>query len=139
VHFPANLPNEFYEQLTAEKLLRKRTARGERREWVLANGKRNEVLDLFVMARASAEYAGIRRVNWDALDRVVNPLQQDLFSGKETPEASASETARDGLAGASEPKAPLVGAASSRTPAVAAPAGRPGGRRPGGFINGWRR
>ena len=137
VHFPANLPNEFYEQLTAEKLLRKRTARGERREWVLASGRRNEVLDLFVMSRASAEYAGIRRVNWDALDRVVNPLQQDLFANNT--EAVASTVARDGLAGASEPKSAPVGASTSRTPAVAAPAARPGGRRPGGFINGWRR
>lgn len=141
VHFPANLPNEFYEQLTAEKLLRKRTARGERREWVLASGRRNEVLDLFVMSRASAEYAGIRRVNWDALDRVVNPLQQDLFASNTEAVAStvASTVARDGLAGASEPKSAPVGASTSRTPAVAAPAARPGGRRPGGFINGWRR
>lgn len=70
-HFPTGLPAEFFEQLTAEKLHRRKTHRGQRREWVLPSGKRNEVLDMFVMARAAAEYAGIRRINWDALERSV--------------------------------------------------------------------
>lgn len=142
VHFPADLPAEFYEQLTAEKLLRRRVRGGERREWVLPSGKRNEVLDLFVMARAAAEYAGIRRVNWDSLERLVNPGQKDLFArnreergGSSAPEAAS----REGPAAVSKPKASAVGSAPSRTPAPAAPVMRPGGRRPGGFVNGWRR
>ena len=101
VHFPADLPNEFYEQLTAEKLMRRRTSRGERREWVLPHGKRNEVLDLFVMARAAAEYAGIRRVKWDSLERalkvtpasVVAP-QSDAKIGAALPSPAPAPVAR---------------------------------------------
>jgi len=133
VHFPADLPDEFYEQLTAEKLLRKRTSRGERREWVLASGKRNEVLDLFVMARAAAEYAGIRRVNWDGLERLVNPDQKDLFAQQRG--VAPDVAPREGLAPPTEPKAPEAGPAPSRTHVVPA---RPV-RRPGGFVTGWRR
>lgn len=144
VHFPIGLPGEFYDQLTAETLLRKRTARGEQRVWVLQSGRRNEVLDLFVMARASAEYSGVRRVNWDERERVLNPNQQDLFAlpvkvGDAV--GDPQKAARDDLAPTDGPKpepVPSVLASRVTAPAPAAAPPRPV-RRPGGFVNGWRR
>jgi phage terminase large subunit GpA-like protein len=126
-HFPAGLPQEFFDQLTAEKLVRKKTSRGEIREWVLPSGRRNEVLDLFVLARAAAEYAGIKRINWDQLDRVINPKQQDLFvqPAEATNEAGSSEVARKDRAAIEGPKPEpeRMAPASQVKPAV--PAKRP--------------
>jgi phage terminase large subunit GpA-like protein len=136
VHFPVGLPGEFYEQLTAEKLHRRKTNRGERREWVLPSGKRNEVLDLFVMARAAAEYAGLRRINWDALERVVNPNQQDLFSqhneSRPVEPASAAGDSQDAHHERPNPEPEAVAAESPSTPVVR-PSPRARQRRIGGI------
>ncbi|TAK45248.1 MAG: phage terminase large subunit family protein [Betaproteobacteria bacterium] len=80
VHIPSGLPDEFFEQLTAEKRVT-RYLRGQPRvEWVLEKGRRNEALDCAGMAHAAAESAGLARVNWDALERLINPGQRDLFA-----------------------------------------------------------
>lgn len=80
IHFPGGLPDEFFEQLTAERLQRRRINGREVRTWHLPAGTRNEILDLVVYAMAAGERAGVRRVNWDDLDRKVNPLMRDLFA-----------------------------------------------------------
>lgn len=80
IHFPSGLPDEFFEQLTAEQLQRRRVRGQELREWVLPKGKRNEILDLVAMCLAAAERAGIRRVNWDRLEEALALTQPDLLS-----------------------------------------------------------
>lgn len=67
VHFPIGIDGEFYEQLTAEKLVTRYHKGFPRREWVLRDGARNEALDCFVYAYAAAHYAGITRIDWDKL------------------------------------------------------------------------
>jgi phage terminase large subunit GpA-like protein len=67
VHFPAGLPAEFFEQLTAERLVTKHVKGMPRREWVKAASARNEALDASVYAYAAAVWAGLKRANWPAL------------------------------------------------------------------------
>lgn len=78
LHFPRGLPDEYFEQLTAEKLVRRRVRGVEKHEWVKTR-ERNEALDLKILCYAAAIYAGVQRTNWDQLERVINPTQQDLF------------------------------------------------------------
>jgi phage terminase large subunit GpA-like protein len=67
VHFPAGLPAEFFEQLTAERLVTKHIKGMPRRDWVKAPSARNEALDASVYAYAAAVWAGLKRANWPAL------------------------------------------------------------------------
>jgi phage terminase large subunit GpA-like protein len=67
VHFPGGLPAEFFEQLTAERLVTKHVKGMPRREWVKAASARNEALDASVYAYAAAVWAGLKRANWPAL------------------------------------------------------------------------
>jgi phage terminase large subunit GpA-like protein len=77
-HLPRWLPDEYYEQLTAEKLVR-RMARGvEKHEWIKTR-ERNEALDLKILCYAAAIHAGLQRVNWAQLRAVYSPEQKDLF------------------------------------------------------------
>jgi phage terminase large subunit GpA-like protein len=80
IHFPGGLPDEFFEQLTAEHLERRRVRGQEVREWTLPKGARNEILDLVAMCMAAAERAGVRRVNWDRLEEALALTQPDLLS-----------------------------------------------------------
>jgi phage terminase large subunit GpA-like protein len=97
VHIPSGLPDEFFEQLTAEKRVT-RYLRGQPRvEWVLERGRRNEALDCAGMAHAAAESAGLSRVNWDMLERLINPNQQDLFAAPTTVSAAPDAVAQVAL------------------------------------------
>lgn len=69
IHFPASLPADFYEQLTAERLVTRYSRGVPRLEWHLPPGKRNEALDCFVCAYAAAIRAGIARMDWAQFDR----------------------------------------------------------------------
>jgi phage terminase large subunit GpA-like protein len=62
VHFSNELPEEFYDQLTAEKLMTKYVKGFPRVEWQLDKGKRNEALDCAVYAYAGALRIGINRM-----------------------------------------------------------------------------
>ncbi len=77
-HFPRGLPDEYFEQLTSEKLVRRHVRGLEKHEWVKTR-ERNEALDVKILCYAAAIYAGVQRINWDQLDRAINPTQQDLF------------------------------------------------------------
>lgn len=116
VHLPSGLPDEVFDQLTAEKRIT-RYLRGQPKvEWVLAKGRRNEALDSAGMAHFAAELApgryGLARVNWDALEQMINPGQRDLLveAAKVSPEGPAQSAA-------AVPAAPAV------TDAAAPPAG----------------
>lgn len=67
MHFYIGLPDEYFTQLTAEKLVTRYTASGyPKSEWVnVAEDKRNEALDCEVYALAAAHRAGLPRINWD--------------------------------------------------------------------------
>jgi len=78
-HFPADHDPEFYQMLTAERLdlVAKR--------WVLAKGKRNEVLDTLVYAYAAALSPKVRLhvmrdADWSVLEAKLEPGTPDLWS-----------------------------------------------------------
>jgi terminase, large subunit len=70
VHFHAGLTVDFYEQLTAERLVTRYTRGVPRLEWDLPSGRRNEVLDCFVYAYAAAIRVGLLRMDWDAVEGI---------------------------------------------------------------------
>jgi phage terminase large subunit GpA-like protein len=78
MHFPIGMPDEYYEGLTAETLIRKRVRGVDVNVWVKQR-ERNEPLDLEIGCLAVAIYAGIQRANWDLLEQLINPTQRDLF------------------------------------------------------------
>lgn len=111
IHFPAGLPAEFFEQLTAERLVTKHSRGMARREWVKNPKARNEALDASVYAYAAACFAGLKRANWARLKNRILAAQNAPEAAKKPPEASNHV----------------------RRPFVAP------GRVRGGFVNGWRR
>jgi phage terminase large subunit GpA-like protein len=83
VHFSKDLPEEYYAQLTAERLVTRYVKGHAKSEWVKANGKRNEALDTKVYSYAAACYLGVPRkkaADWDALERLVQPKQLNLLA-----------------------------------------------------------
>lgn len=66
-HFPAQYPDDWFEQLTAEKLVTRYQRGVPYKTWVLPSGKRNEALDCRVYA-----YAAIRILSprWELFERV---------------------------------------------------------------------
>lgn len=92
-HLPRWLHHEYFDQLTAEKLVR-RNARGvEKREWVKVR-ERNEGLDLKILCYAAAIHAGLQRIDWPKLRQYFSPDQRDLFvaqAKKTEPEESRQE------------------------------------------------
>jgi phage terminase large subunit GpA-like protein len=80
-HFPRGLPDEYFEQMASEKLVRRKVRGTEKHEWVKTR-ERNEALDLKILCYAAAIYAGLQRTNWDMLESVINPMQQDMFARK---------------------------------------------------------
>jgi phage terminase large subunit GpA-like protein len=101
VHLPSGLPDEVFDQLTAERRVTRYIRGHPRTEWVLQKGKRNEALDCAGMAHAAAEYAGLSRVNWDQLEQVINPTQRDIFAAPV--KHSATEEAGEEQSPASPP------------------------------------
>lgn len=76
--FPGDLPDEFFQQLTAERY------DTTRQRWVKPRHRRNEFLDTTVYALAAATHPEIRvdklRENdWNRIETKVQPLVQDLF------------------------------------------------------------
>jgi len=95
MHFPRNLPDEYYEGLTAEKVVRRRIKNVDVNEWVKTR-ERNEPLDLEVGCEAVAIYIGVQRINWDHLEQLINPMQRDIFAAPPPVlEPGATETPPD--------------------------------------------
>jgi len=65
VHFPIGFDEEFYKQLTAEKLVSSYNKQGFKTQKWVKTRERNDVLDCLVYAYASAIKAGLSRRNWD--------------------------------------------------------------------------
>jgi phage terminase large subunit GpA-like protein len=68
MHFPVGLPEEYYEQLTAEKLVTRYRHGVPFGEWVQLRA-RNEAIDCEVYAYASAIRAGMGRIDWARLEQ----------------------------------------------------------------------
>jgi phage terminase large subunit GpA-like protein len=84
MHLSKYLPDAVFEHLTAEVRVTKRTKKGEVSAWVVKrSGLRNEALDCTVMTLFCAHKSALHRkthAEWDALERIVQPNQNDLFA-----------------------------------------------------------
>ena len=83
IHYSIDLPEEFYAQLTAEKLITRYTKGHPVQEWVKPSHKRNEVLDCTVYALAAAYHLGMNKFSerdWARLEDIVQPMTADLFN-----------------------------------------------------------
>ena len=72
MHFAADLPLDFFEQLTAERRMTRYVRGVARQEWVLPSGARNEALDGTVYAYAAALRLGMARADWDRLEAALS-------------------------------------------------------------------
>ena len=82
IHFSQDLPEEFYEQITAEKLITRYSKGHPVQEWVKPSHRRNEVLDCTVYALAAAYHLGMNKFSerdWARLEDIVQPITADLF------------------------------------------------------------
>ena len=82
IHYSIDLPEEFYAQLTAEKLITRYHKGHPVQEWVKPSHKRNEVLDCTVYALAAAYHLGMNKFSerdWARLEDIVQPITADLF------------------------------------------------------------
>lgn len=70
IHFPLGIDEEFYEQLTAEKLVTRYVKGFPKREWVKTRA-RNEGLDVTVYAYAAAVACGLVRMDWRKLEAAI--------------------------------------------------------------------
>ena len=118
MHFPDGLPDNYFDQLTAERRVDRYVKGFVRHEWVKTPGARNEALDCEVYDYAAAIYAGVTRVNWDQLEESIR--QMGLFSRRELVPI-VSETVEKV---AETPKQVPVGPPTAAV-AARAPAGRP--------------
>ena len=87
LHFPVDVSDEYFQQLTAEKQVMKYTRGGfPVREWVKKANARNESLDTLVYAYAGLQYLyqrRDRRTIWDQLERrLEEPEKAPLRSRK---------------------------------------------------------
>jgi phage terminase large subunit GpA-like protein len=98
MHFPLGLPDDYYKQLTAERLVTKYVNGYAKRVWEKEATDRNEALDLEVMAYAAAIYAGLTRINWDRIEATLRAAAGDLFvhaqAAKELAGAEAASPGR---------------------------------------------
>ena len=79
IHFPHGLPEDYFEQLTAEKLVTRYVKGFPVREWQKRSGARNEALDTFVygFAALNALYMRFnRRTIWEQLEARWTPLRK---------------------------------------------------------------
>ena len=79
MHFPMGLPDEYYTQLTSERLTSRYHKGYLKTSWEKDPGARNEALDLEVYAYAAAIYAGLTRTNWDRVEATLRAVSQDMF------------------------------------------------------------
>jgi phage terminase large subunit GpA-like protein len=81
LHFAADLPEAFFDQLTAEQRVPIRGPRGIEFRWECPSGRRNEVLDCTVGCMFLADATGISNWTDRQWERVEASLLPDLFDG----------------------------------------------------------
>lgn len=105
IHWPLGLPDEYYTQLTAERLVSRYFKGYVKTSWEKDAGARNEALDLEVYAYAAAIFSGVTRVNWDRLEATLRATVGDLFVASETAQPVKEE---DEPAAETAPRAPAM-------------------------------
>jgi phage terminase large subunit GpA-like protein len=93
VHLSKHLPDAFFEHITNEVRVTKHTAKGQFSLWTLRrSGARNECLDCTVMTLFCADKVGLQKKSnkeWDLLESIIQPNQNDLFSIEQNPDLIA--------------------------------------------------
>jgi len=82
IHFSAQLPEDFYRQLTAEYRVTVWRHGHRLSRWEKKQADRNEALDLMVYNTAAAQYLGLHKfteAHWSKLAGALNPNQISLF------------------------------------------------------------
>jgi len=82
VHLSSRLPDDEFDQITAERLVTKFVKGRPRLEWVLPPGRRNEGLDCAVYALAAAHWVGIERWKDGDWERREKALQVEVEEKK---------------------------------------------------------
>ena len=103
VHFPSNLTEDYFKQLTAEFRVTKYKRGHKISSWEKKAGDRNEALDLMVYNLAAAHHLGLQKKSelyWQNMRNRLNPANLDLFKQLEVEPAtpappSANETVVD--------------------------------------------
>ena len=93
VHLSRHMPDDVFDQLTAERLVTRYVKGHPKLEWVKPAGRRNEALDCFVYALAAAHRMQMHRWrdgDWQRWQERVQPVVADLF---DAPPPKADETA----------------------------------------------
>jgi phage terminase large subunit GpA-like protein len=96
VHVPADVSDDWCEQMTVESRVQARTARGVRMVWACPAGKRNEAWDCAVYALFAAHAIGLERYTapmWERLAERIAPRQADLLAAPMAPVEVAPEPA----------------------------------------------
>ena len=93
IHFPAALPEEYFEQLTSE------VYDAKSKQWRKLPGRRNEVIDLFVYGFAAAFHPllrldTMRDADWTNLEGMIEPLNGDLFRSTQISQDADGSTAQ---------------------------------------------
>ncbi|HMV67574.1 MAG TPA: phage terminase large subunit family protein [Myxococcota bacterium] len=110
VHLPADVTEEWCEQMTVESRVQARTARGIRMVWKCPPGKRNEAWDCAVYALFAAHAIGVERMTapmWQRLADRIAPTQGDLPSAPDAPRETRPEPDDDPPRAPETPRIPL--------------------------------
>lgn len=87
-HFPIGIDEQYFMELTGEKLVTKFNKGFPKREWMRLPGRRNEALDCEVYALAAAVHLGMHSPRWD-WERCEKQLKMQL-EDQEMPEVKPS-------------------------------------------------
>lgn len=120
-HFSSELPDDYFDQIVAEKKVVRYVKGHAKAEWVKKPGDRNEALDTFVYNLAAAWYLGLHArspAEWEKLRQALDPVQSDMF--RSTPAMQLPTRQSEGTA-ATVP----ADAATSANPAPALPTSLP--------------
>ncbi len=94
LHFPIGVDQEYFEQLTAEKLVTKFVKGFPKQEWIKTR-PRNEALDCLVYAYAAALLAGLQRYDFNRLEREITPVEDTEEVQKTKIKTNASESRKE--------------------------------------------
>jgi phage terminase large subunit GpA-like protein len=89
-HFPIGLEDEYYLQLTAEKLVKRYVKGFQQYEWVNTR-QANHALDCEVYCLAAAYRAGMQTINWASISA---RLSVPIAPGTQIPAAAPQRPAR---------------------------------------------
>lgn len=84
IHFPDDLPEDYYKQLVSEYRVSKFVNGRKRTVWEKKRGDRNEALDLMVYNLAAAYKLGLHRLTEAQWNKRINLLQTKIEDAQET-------------------------------------------------------